>query len=264
MSVAAARVKRLSRFPLRSERAVCLDRRARVGARRSVLSPGPRARDGALPLAEAREAAAAGGRGGRRQDRGGEGDRAGARRARDPPPVLRGPRRRARRVRVELRAPAAAHPGGPGGNGRRVGALRPGVPDPAAAARGGRGRGAGRAADRRDRPRRRGVRGVPARGAVGLPDHHPRARHDRGEAASLRDPDLEPDARAARRAQAPLPLPLDRPPVARAGDRDREAARARRSGAARGRGGRVRRGAAPARPAEAAGARRRRSTGRRR
>ena len=46
------------------------------------LSPGPRARDRALPLAEAGEAAAAGRRGGRRQDRGGEGDRAGARRAR--------------------------------------------------------------------------------------------------------------------------------------------------------------------------------------
>ena len=44
-------------------------------------------------------------------------------------------------------------------------------------------------------------------------------------------------------------------PVARARDRDREAARAGRAGAARRRGGRVRRGAAPARPAEAAGAR---------
>ena len=53
----------------------------------------------------------------------------------------------------------------------------------------------------------------------------------------LRDPDLEPHARAARRAQAPLPLPLDRPSVARARDRDREAARAGRPGAARRRGG---------------------------
>ena len=34
------------------------------------------------------------------------------------------------------------------------------------------------AADRRDRPRRRGVRGVPARGALGLPGDDPRARHD--------------------------------------------------------------------------------------
>ena len=47
-------------------------------------------------------------------------------------------------------------------------------------------------------------------------------------AAPRRDPDVEPHARAARRAQAPLPLPLDRPPVARARDRDRARARARR------------------------------------
>ena len=40
-----------------------------------------------------------------------------ARRAADPPAVLRGPRRRARRLRVELRAPAAAHPGRAGGDG---------------------------------------------------------------------------------------------------------------------------------------------------
>ena len=35
----------------------------------------------------------------------------------------------------------------------------------------------GRAADRRDRPCRRRVRGVPARGALGLPDHDPGDRH---------------------------------------------------------------------------------------
>ena len=50
------------------------------------------------------------------------------------------------------------------------------------AAGGDREPGAGRAADRRDRPRRRGVRGVPARGALGLPDHDPRDRDDRGRA----------------------------------------------------------------------------------
>ena len=43
--------------------------------------------------------------------------------------------------------------------------------------------GAGRAADRRDRPRRRGVRGVPARGALGLPDHDPRDRDDHARRA---------------------------------------------------------------------------------
>ena len=41
-----------------------------------------------------------------------------------------------------------------------------------------------------------------------------------------RHPDLEPHARPARRAQAPLPLPLDRLPGPRARDADRAAARA--------------------------------------
>ena len=50
------------------------------------------------------------------------------------------------------------------------------------------------AAHRRDRSRRRGVRGLPARAAVRLSDHHPRARHDpRGRAAGRRH-HLEPDA----------------------------------------------------------------------
>ena len=55
----------------------------------------------------------------------------GAAGAADPAPVLRGPRRRARRLRVELLAPAAAHPRGAGGDGRRGGAVRARVPDPA-------------------------------------------------------------------------------------------------------------------------------------
>ena len=37
------------------------------------------------------------------------------------------------------------------------------------------------AADRRARSRRRALRGLPARGAVRLPDHHPGARHDQGD-----------------------------------------------------------------------------------
>ena len=45
--------------------------------------------------------------------------------------------------------------------------------------------------------------------------------------ATGRDRDLEPDARAARRAQAAMPLPLDRPPGARPRDRDHPRARAR-------------------------------------
>ena len=119
-----------------------------------------------------------------------------------PPAVLRRPRRRARRLRVELSAPAASTSAPRGGAVSRGRALRRRVPHPAAAARGDRPRRAGGAADRRGRPRRRGVRGVPARGAVGLPDHHPRAGHDPRAAATGGRAHLEPHARAARRAQA--------------------------------------------------------------
>ena len=44
------------------------------------------------------------------------------------------------------------------------------------------GRRAAGAADRRGRPGRRGVRGVPARGPLGLPGDHPRDRHHQGDA----------------------------------------------------------------------------------
>ena len=96
------------------------------------------------------------------------------------------------------------------------------------------------AADRRDRPRRRGVRGVPARDPVRLPGHGPGDRHDQGGAAAAGDPHLQPDPRGPRRAQAPLPLPLDRLPDRAEGVRDRARARARGARAARPRGRRVR------------------------
>ena len=54
----------------------------------------------------------------------------------------------------------------------------------------------------------------------------PGARDDPGAHAAVRDPHVESHPRAARRAQAAVPLPLDRPPVGRARDRDRRAARA--------------------------------------
>ena len=143
----------------------------------------------------------------------------------------------------------------------------PALPGAPAAARRDRARrpGAAGAADRRDRPRRRRVRGLPARAALGLPGHDPRDRHDpRARAPAGRDPDLQPHARAARRAQAALPLSLDRPPVARARDRDRARARAGRARAARARG----RGLRRTRCARSTWRRRRasprRSTGRRR
>src|SRR5207245_1079365 len=71
------------------KRAVRLDRRAGAGSRGRLVPPGSRALDCALPLAEPREAAAARGRGGRREDRGREVGRDRARGAADPPAVLR-------------------------------------------------------------------------------------------------------------------------------------------------------------------------------
>ena len=57
--------------------------------------------------------------------------------------------------------------------------------------------------------------------------HHPR------RAAPARDPDVEPDPRGPRRAQAPLPLPLDRLSDGAEGVRDRVGARPGRAAAAR-------------------------------
>ena len=85
----------------------------------------------------------------------------------------------------------------------------------------------GRPAGRRARPRRRRVRGVPARGPVGVRGDDPRDRpRGRGGAAGGHR-DLEPHARAPRRAQAPVPVPLDRPSGARPRDRDHPRPRAR-------------------------------------
>src|SRR5690606_12323790 len=137
---------------------------------------------------------------------------------RPPPPapaVLRRPRRRVRRLRVEL-CPADDRDPPRRGDGRhRPRAawrrhLLPAVPDRAPAAAGPRARHrrpAG-AADRRARPYRRAVRGLSAGGAVGLPDHHSRNRHGEGGAAADRGHHLEPHARDPRRPEAPLLLSL--------------------------------------------------------
>ncbi len=66
------------------------------------------------------------------------------------------------------------------------------------------------AADRRTRPHRRGVRGLPARSAGRLSGHHPGTRHGEGGASADRDHHIEPHARNPRRAQAALPLSLGR------------------------------------------------------
>ena len=97
------------------------------------------------------------------------------------------------------------------------------LPDQAAAAARARRRrrAPAGAAHRRDRSRRRGVRGLPARAALRIPDHDPRARHDRSDRAAGGRADLEPHARSARRAEAPLSLPVDRVPGLRQGTRHR-------------------------------------------
>ena len=146
-------------------------------------------------------AAAARGRGRRRQDRGGQGARPLDRRRAGAAAVLRGHRRLAGRLRVGLLPPAAAPPGGRGRRrgGRRGRAVLGAVPREAPAAAGDRvrGRGARRgraagAARRRGRPRRRRVRGVPARDPLRLHDHRARARHVPRRGTAARGGHVEP------------------------------------------------------------------------
>ena len=101
------------------------------------------------------------------------------------------------------------------------------IAPPAAARARSRTRRAAGAADRRARPHRRAVRGLPARGAVRLPDHDPGARPIKAERAADRRHHVEPHARDPRRDQAPLPLPLGRLSGRRARARDRARARRR-------------------------------------
>ena len=84
------------------------------------------------------------------------------------------------------------------------------VPAGAAAAGGDPPRQAAGAADRRDRPRRRRVRGVSARTAVRFPGLDSRTRHDQGDLDPACGADLERHARTLRRAAPPLPLSLCR------------------------------------------------------
>ena len=141
--------------------------------------------DRGIPLALPRPAAVPGGRGRGRED----GDRERARRrprpAADPAPVLRRARPLLRGVRVEL-SPADDRDPARRGRGRTLARSAGGrhlldsVPHqaPAAASVGIVSGGSAGAAHRRDRPRRRAVRSVPARGAVRLPDHDPGDRAD--------------------------------------------------------------------------------------
>ena len=205
-------------------------RRRAVLRRRGARHRGPSRADARAPLG-------AGGRAGRGQDGDREGAGSPARPRADPPAVLRGARRRAVALRVGSPQAAAGDPRvrGRGPAGRRP--LRHRVPDGAAAA--AFPARAERAADRRDRPRGQRVRGVPARVPERLPDHDPRAGHGDRRRAPDRRHDLQPHPRAARRAQAPLPLSLDRLPErgARAADhRGQGAGAGLRRGGVAGRG----------------------------
>ena len=119
---------------------------------------------------QARPAAVSRRRGRRRQDRDRQGPGLFARPQADPPAMLRRPRRRHRRLRVELpRADDGDPPLGGGGRARqgphRARRVLRALPHQAAAPAGDgaeRQRRAG-AADRRDRPGRRGVRGLSPR-----------------------------------------------------------------------------------------------------
>ena len=118
------------------------------------------------------------------------------------------------------------------GERRRTTLYRERVPAQAPAVAGADARSAepGRAArapDRRNRSRRRAVRSVPARIAVGFPGVDTRIRHGaRGAAAARRD-DVEPHARGPRRVEAPLPVSVDRLSRARSAN-SRSSRRARR------------------------------------
>ena len=120
------------------------------------------------------------------------------------------------------------------GRGRRAD-RRPGervllraLPGGAPAAGGDPLRGAGGAAHRRGRPRRRGARGRAARDAGRVPGLGAGGRHVRREDAAVRHPHQQQHARPLGRAQAPLPAPVPRLPDrrARAGDRPVEEHRA--------------------------------------
>ena len=182
-------------------------------------------------VAAAAAAAAARGRGGRGQDGGGAGARRRAGHAADPAPVLRGDGQLRGAVRVELPAPAAADPARRGGRRRRsarttcsgreylvrrpvLQAIEHPGPLPAVLLVD--------ELDRADPDFEAFLLEVLADAAVTVPELGTiRAAVPAGGRA-----DLQPHARPARRAQAALPVPLDRLPAARARGRDRAPPRA--------------------------------------
>src|SRR5438874_30598 len=125
---------------------------------------------------------------------------------------------------MELSKAAVVDQAGRGGRERAAGVrpVWPRLPDPppaAARARAPRAT-AGGAADRRDRPRRRRLRGVPTRAARRRRGDDPRARDDPRDPPAGDRAHLEPDPGSARRGQTALPVPVDRLPNAVARGRD--------------------------------------------
>ena len=207
-----------------------------AGRRRLPRRPGHR-HDG-LPRRRAREAAAGRGSGRRRQDRAGQGGRPRDGRRPGAAAVLRGPRRGAGALRVELQEAAAAHPGRAGrrpvvgGDPRRH--LHRRVPaDPAAADR-DPARASRRccSSTRSTRPTSRS-RGCCSRCSRDFQVTIPELGTVGRRTPPVRGAHLQRDPRAVRGGQAALPLPAPRLPRRRARARDRALAGARPRRAAR-------------------------------
>ena len=187
----------------------------RAGRRRLPRRRGPG--DRTVPRRPAAAAAAARGRARRRQDRGGQGAGPGAGHPAVPAAVLRGHRRRRGAVRVELPPAAARHPAGRGARRRRWPRTTCSAPSTCCAARccrrsstPGRGRPCC-CSTRSTAPTpssRRSLFEVLAEAAVTVPE----LGTIRATAPAGRRPHLQPHPRPARRADPPLPLPLDRLP----------------------------------------------------
>ena len=201
-----------------SERLSFDSRRSRSGGPgRGALSRGPGPLDRRLPRGHAGAAAAARGRGGGRQDRGGEGARRRDRLAADPAPVPRGHRPPPRPLRLGLPAPAAAPAAADGGRTEPLYSERFLLRRPLLEAL--------QATepvvllideiDRADDEFEAFLLEFLSDFQVSIPE----LGHGRRRAAAARRDHLEPHARAARRAEAALPLPLDRLPRRRSARR---------------------------------------------
>ena len=108
-----------------------------------------------------------------------------------------------------------------GSGAEGAGHLLRALPAQAPAARGDQLRAAAGAADRRGRPRRRSLRGLPARAAVGLPALDPRTRHRARDQPAAGGDHLQRHARAVGRVAPALPVPVHRLPRLREGARHR-------------------------------------------